>query len=342
MQPELMGDSTNQASQRRGGYRPGDLVEVRSAEEIRAQLDAQGRFDMLPFMPEMVKFCGKRLRVLRRVEKIYLDGHRFNGRLRDVVQLADARCDGAAHGGCQMGCVVLWKEAWLKPATGTPDHVPQPLLPLLPVLPAPTAGEPPQQFSCQATELVHAVQPISPWGLWRYVADWRLGQRSLAELARMVFLMASNKIRRKLRKPLHGMTRGTLEKTPAVALDLQPGELVRVKDREAIRATLDHIGRNRGLVFLPDMVRFCGQTFRVARRIERSVIDFSKRMQEFDHTVALEGVHCSGLSLGACSRGCYHLWREAWLERIAEPTSSAAPPEQPPSGASADQAVASS
>jgi hypothetical protein len=34
--------------------RSGELVEVRSAEEILATLDAQGRFEVLPFMPEML------------------------------------------------------------------------------------------------------------------------------------------------------------------------------------------------------------------------------------------------------------------------------------------------
>jgi hypothetical protein len=68
------------------------------------------------------------------------------------------------------------------------------------------------------------------------------------------------------------------------------------------------------------MLRFCGRRFRVARRIERSIIDFSGQMKTFNNTVALEGVQCSGLPLGACSRKCYHLWREAWLEKI-EPDS---------------------
>ena len=41
-----------------GAFRPGDLVEVKSADEILATLDADGTLDHLPFMPEMVEFCG--------------------------------------------------------------------------------------------------------------------------------------------------------------------------------------------------------------------------------------------------------------------------------------------
>ena len=41
----------------------GDLVEVRSADEIIATLDERGELENLPFMPEMLKFCGQRLTV---------------------------------------------------------------------------------------------------------------------------------------------------------------------------------------------------------------------------------------------------------------------------------------
>ena len=37
-----------------GSLRAGDVVEVRSLDEILATLDEQGELDALPFMPEMV------------------------------------------------------------------------------------------------------------------------------------------------------------------------------------------------------------------------------------------------------------------------------------------------
>ena len=46
-----MGDSS---------LRQGDVVWVRSASEILATLDATGALDELPFMPEMIPFCGRR------------------------------------------------------------------------------------------------------------------------------------------------------------------------------------------------------------------------------------------------------------------------------------------
>ena len=51
------------------GLRAGDLVEVRSEREILSTLDATGRLDGLPVMPEMLQYCGKQVRVYRRAEK---------------------------------------------------------------------------------------------------------------------------------------------------------------------------------------------------------------------------------------------------------------------------------
>ena len=44
-------------------------MEVSSAAEILGTLDEQGRLDGLPFMPEMLQFCGQRVRVQSRAHK---------------------------------------------------------------------------------------------------------------------------------------------------------------------------------------------------------------------------------------------------------------------------------
>src|SRR5436190_6977755 len=103
--------------------RPGDHVRVRSAEEIRRTLDARGTLDDLPFMPEMLRYCGRTFRVHRRVDKINnmitKTGLR---RFERAVTLRDLRCDGSAHGGCQAECQILWKEPWLERMT-TPNVI---------------------------------------------------------------------------------------------------------------------------------------------------------------------------------------------------------------------------
>src|SRR5262245_2737931 len=97
------------------GLRIGELVEVRSRDEILATLDATGRLDGLPFMPEMLKQCGRRFRVFRRAIKACdTIGNTGMHRMEDAVHLEGVRCDGSAHAGCQALCMVYWKEAWLK------------------------------------------------------------------------------------------------------------------------------------------------------------------------------------------------------------------------------------
>jgi len=49
--------------------RSGDFVEIRTPEEILQTLDVDRTLDQLPFMPEMVEYCGKRFRVAKRVVK---------------------------------------------------------------------------------------------------------------------------------------------------------------------------------------------------------------------------------------------------------------------------------
>src|SRR3954449_2660500 len=97
--------------------RVGELVRVRSAEEILATLDERGALDSLPFMPEMLPFCGKEFRVDRRATKACdtIDWSALR-RMENAVHLEQLRCDGSAHGGCQAGCLLYWKEAWLRRA----------------------------------------------------------------------------------------------------------------------------------------------------------------------------------------------------------------------------------
>ena len=99
--------------------RPGDIVELRPAAEILATLDESGALDNMPFMPEMLQYVGRRFTVSRRVEKI-CDTIAATGsrRVYDTVYLEDLRCDGSGHGGCQAGCRIYWKEAWLRRVDG--------------------------------------------------------------------------------------------------------------------------------------------------------------------------------------------------------------------------------
>src|SRR5262249_100695 len=116
-----------------GMWRPhvGEWVEVRSAEEIFATLDQRSRLDDLPFMPEMLQYCGKRYRISKSGHKTCDTVLSYQvRRMTDAVHLENLRCDGRAHGGCQANCLLFWKNAWLKPVNWptaeTPSSAPSP------------------------------------------------------------------------------------------------------------------------------------------------------------------------------------------------------------------------
>ena len=66
-------------------------------------------------MPQMFQYCGQRFQVFKRAHKTCDPIYSMAGRkLENAVHL-ELRCDGKAHGGCQVGCLLFWKDAWLKP-----------------------------------------------------------------------------------------------------------------------------------------------------------------------------------------------------------------------------------
>jgi hypothetical protein len=93
----------------------GDWVEVKSAKEIFAMLDERAKHRGLTFSQEMMKFCGKRFKVFRVLDKICMES---TGELRRMktptVMLEGVICDGSFHGGCTRSCFHFWREGWLR------------------------------------------------------------------------------------------------------------------------------------------------------------------------------------------------------------------------------------
>src|SRR5579863_5800546 len=100
------------------GLRVGDWVEVLSRAEVLATLDQYGQLEGMPFMPEMFAFCGQRFKVYKRAHKTCDTVFPIRGRRVARAVHLETRCDGSAHGGCQAGCLIFWKEAWLKRVEG--------------------------------------------------------------------------------------------------------------------------------------------------------------------------------------------------------------------------------
>jgi hypothetical protein len=271
------------------GLRAGDLVEVRSREEILGTLDTAGRLEGLPFMPQMLDYCGRRFTVLASAHKTCDVIAGEGRRLVRCVHL-DLRCDGKAYGGCQAGCLIFWKEEWLKPvddlmsgsvgSNGSNPHAAAQSGDAEVVWRGTKridvdSGEP--LYLCQETRVPDFTQPLAWWDLRQYLADWRSGNVTLRRLARGFLYQAYSRVtlarRGRLGRPGRWLYDALQHRTggipfpirpgtlppevpdPTDDLDLQPGDLVRVKDYDAILATL-HGTTNRGLLFDKEMEPF--------------------------------------------------------------------------------------
>lgn len=312
-------------------FRVGDWVEVRSADEIFATLDSDGCLDSLPFMPEMLRYCGKRLQILKSAHKP-CDPTGCTGlrRMTDAVHL-DTRCDGSEHAGCEARCLLFWKTRWLRRVDGacaeearvqpdTPDFV-------LDRLRAATRYKDLDggkiRYRCQATEIIRATEALPLTDIRQYVDDVVSKNVSLPDFlwhtGRALGKSAIARLRRLVGLPVAGPSSGR-SAANAERLDLQPGDLVQIRTAEEILATLDSDWKNKGLALEKEMLRYCGRYGRVMCRVNRIIDERTGKMLKFaNECVILDGLKCEGLENPTrlfCSRAPYLYWREAWLRRV--------------------------
>jgi hypothetical protein len=307
-------------------FLPGDLVEVRSESEILGTLDENGTFEKLPFMPEMLKFCGRTLRVSRQAFKTCVDDQEMR-QLDNTVFLEEARCDGSSHGGCGRACLIFWKGAWLKRVGSLP--VPygantQKMDPLKAGAAKVTRSDLTSlasrdgQFFCQSSELLNASRPLPWWQPKQYLWDLKYNRISFGRWAQSLFIAFYNKVahvcKLKSWRFIAGPGTGS---GPELPLNLLPGELVRVKSLSQIRQTLDRSGKHSNLLFAPAMADFCGRVLRVQDRVENIILEGTPRQRKIKDTVLLEGATCDGICHRMCPRQSLLFWRECWLERVA-------------------------
>ena len=338
----------------------GDWVEVRSRDEILRTLDRDASLENMPFMPEMLRFSGQRFRVFRRAHRTCDTVDYIGGRhLKRTVHLEGLRCDGSAHGDCNALCLLFWKEAWLERldgpesprAAGAPPEPPESggCAESDVVRGTRKAGEPPDcadpTYVCQATRLLEATVPLrrsDPWPYFEDVAsrNVRLGQMlGLFVFDAFTFVVGGryglgtpliwlyDSVQKLIGGTPYPERRGRIPKgsrTPSRRLDLQAGELVRVRSLPEILETVDESLRNKGMGWHSEMVQFTGKVFRVARRIEKIISEKTGKMIHMKNDVViLENAVCLGKYIDNCRRHCprsvFLYFREIWLERAPEP-----------------------
>jgi len=336
-------------------FKVGDWVEVRSKEEIVSTLDKTGQLEGMPFMPEMFAYCGQRFRVQKRAHKTCDTVFPTRSRRVNRAVHLEARCDGSGHGGCQAGCLIFWKEEWLKPVEAGPATklvAPETLQrdqahgscteadvwqsAQLPVLNGNST-----RYVCQATQLPYATTDLKWWNVGQYVEDYSSGNVTLGQFLRGLIYSAYYNLSQAgiglgpaMRwlydrmsflwgGPRFPRLSGNIpvgQPTPTGSLNLQPGELVRVKSYEEILGTLTTDNKNRGMAWDAEMVPYCGRTYRVLKRVSKIVDERTGQMQEMKNPcIILDTVVCEARYSSCrmfCPRSIYPYWREIWLERV--------------------------
>jgi len=341
----------------------GEWVEVRRKEEILATLDETGRLENLPFMPEMLQYCGQKFQVFKSAHKTcdYIQGWSIR-RMKESVHLAGVRCDGSGHAGCEASCLIFWKDAWLKRVdnnvvsandlrgsaiaqSDAPSHCTEKSL-----IDATQIQGPEGQttYRCQVTDVPKYTTRMSFWDPRQYIRDvssgnlaidlgsGTRGERALELALKVLRLLQAllvgffNEIQARRQKGRYPFINGTATNPPMELLDLQPGELVEVKSKEEIFATLDKDQKNRGLWFDSEMLPYCGGIYRVLRRVYKLVDEKTGKLVKMKFPcIMLKGVVSKAEFHRLCPRAIYPYWRESWLKRASKPASEApCPPAQ--------------
>lgn len=308
----------------------GDVLRIRSADEILSTLDSDGTVDGLVFMPEMLQYAGREVRVQSSAHKT-CDGAIGIRKMDNTVVMEGLRCDGSAHGGCQARCQLFWREEWLtsasepQPAASTATN--ETAMANLMTKTRRTSDSGESVYRCQATDVWQASRPLPQYDPRQYVRDVTSGNVSLRDflvgLAIYVFkkyqVITQRVLPRQLRirdgkpYPFYQGT-GSGARTPIV--DVEPGQLVEIRNKDEIMPTLSPENRNRKLVFDSEMIPYCGTRARVNRHVQQIIDEKTGKMIKLGDCVVLDNVVCQGKYHRFCQRGIDIYWRSAWLRTL--------------------------
>ena len=301
-----------------------------------ATLDERGELENLPFMPEMLKFCGQRLTVHKVAHKLCdtITGSGIH-KMENAVHLTGSRCDGMAHGGCQTACSLYWKEAWLKRvepgAAEFGDRRPH--------RSAVTGNQHTQgaRAGRRAALLVPGHRTVAgradlPAGLATSASTSRMSRpamsapyASLKAFLVVFFNRLQGVSKRLLPRRLWfrdglpwGFVKGRLSVRHRLSISTcSPARWSASSPRSRSMQPLTRSRLNRGMGFEEEMARYCGRTARVQARVTKCLDEKTGRMLTMKNPcIVLEDVVCDGVYNGSCPRQFIPFWREIWLERV--------------------------
>ena len=97
---------------------PGDMVRVKSENEIRNMLDPWGKYRGCLFVGRMYEYCGKIYPILKEVDFFYDEAKQRMCKCKDIVLLNNVLCHGQQKlylKDCDRSCFYFWHKDWLVP-----------------------------------------------------------------------------------------------------------------------------------------------------------------------------------------------------------------------------------
>ena len=98
-------------------FKEGDIVRIRSKEEILRTLDKNNRLKGCLFMDEMWQYCETEHKILKKVNNFYDEANYRMCKTRNTVLLDGIHCSGhfeRYNQSCDRYCLLFWKEEWLE------------------------------------------------------------------------------------------------------------------------------------------------------------------------------------------------------------------------------------
>ncbi len=95
----------------------GDLVRVRTKEQILKTLDSNNKLDGCFFMDEMWQYCKSQHKVLKNVNYFFDERGAKMYKAHGIVLLDGVHCSGKQGNlmpRCDRNCYIFWKEDWLE------------------------------------------------------------------------------------------------------------------------------------------------------------------------------------------------------------------------------------
>ena len=123
LQKRMKGNKRIPAVSYAAGLAAGDVVRVRSIEEIRSTLDNWNKLKRCTFLHEMEPFCGTVQKVHKRVNRFLNETDYLVKKCKGIVLLENVFCEGTGNfGSCDRSCFFFWHEEWLEIITPVPEN----------------------------------------------------------------------------------------------------------------------------------------------------------------------------------------------------------------------------